>query len=116
MILTSRLASREARTPVVTRSDRPCLSICSVSFLTFSILSAPVAGMSSSSSSSIGGPSSSPATDEAFEPFVEGFLELALEDSLEAAVFFSGLSAFLAIRAALDAETGILRKFQNWRE
>ena len=108
VILTSRLASSEARTPVVTRSDRPCLSICSVNFFTFSICAVLVAGTSSSSSSSIGGVSS-PATEEAWEPFVEAFFELALEDNFETAVFL-GFSACLAMRAALEAETGMLRE------
>ena len=39
---------------------------------------------------------------------MDAFLEAALEESLEAAVFFSPFSAFLARRAALDEETGIL--------
>ena len=48
------------------------------------------------------------------EPFVDGFFELALEESFETAVFFSpAFSAFLAWRAALEEETGILRSVKR---
>ena len=73
-ILTSRLATSEASTPVVTRSDRPCLSSCRVSFLTSSVTSRS-------------GLSSSPLTDDA----VEAFLDAARDDSFEAAVFLGSL-------------------------
>ena len=91
-ILTSLLEGTDAKTPVVTRSDSPNLSVCSVNFLTSDILAALVAPSSASS----------PLTEEA----VETFLELAFDDSLEVAVFFlSPSAARLAWRAALDAET-----------
>ena len=52
---------------------------------------------------------SSPATDDACEPLVETFFDPVFEDNLEAAVFFvSPFSAFLAILAAFDAETGMV--------
>src|SRR2546421_85690 len=106
VILTSLLVASEDKTPVVTRSLRPCLSSCSVNFCTFVIFSLVVAGWSSSSSSSKGGVSS-PLTEEACEPLTDAFLELCFDANFEAAVFFLSPSARLAWRAAFEAETGI---------
>lgn len=99
VILTSRLCLRELSTPVVTRSDKPCLSIWSANFFTTSMFSLDVAGCSSSGR---GFPSAS-RTGGVFAP--EAFLDPALER--EAAVFLGALpsAALLASRAALDAET-----------
>lgn len=69
MILTSRLDSIEARTPVVTRSEMPSASSCSVSFSIslFTLMSSP---RPLSSSASMSG-SSSPLTEEALEAVLE---------------------------------------------
>lgn len=70
MILTSLLCFNEERTPVVTRSESPCLSICSASLFTSSIFFADVAESSSGSgfpSPSRRGGVSSPATEDAPE-------------------------------------------------
>lgn len=108
VILTSLLDLRELRTPVVTRSERPCLSICSANLFTSNIFLLDVAGCSSSGSgfpsSSRRGGVSSPATEEA----PEGTLDPAFDR--EATVFLGALpsAALLASRAALDAETMML--------
>lgn len=97
--LTSLLAAVDERTPVVTRSDRPCLSSCSARRLTSSILSAEVAGSSNSIGLPLASSSSSPLTD----PAALTFLELALDR--EATVFFSLPSAArFARRFSLDAD------------
>src|SRR5580700_10049944 len=104
VILTSREDFKDERTPVVTRSERPNLSICSVSLFTSSIFFADVAGWSSlgrglPSPSSRGGVSS-PFTDEAPDWFADPAF------AREAAVFLGFPSAaLLASRAAFDAET-----------
>ena len=106
VILTSLLCLRELSTPVVTRSERPCLSIWSANFLTVSKSCADVAGWSSSgrspSASSVGG---------VFAP--DALLEPALER--EAAVFLGALpsAALLASRAAFDAETMV--RWRRWK-
>lgn len=83
VILTSLLAAVDDRTPVVTRSDRPCLSNWSARRLTSSILSAEVAGSSDTMRFPLASNSgSSPFTD----PAALAFLELALDR--EATVFF----------------------------
>lgn len=109
VILTSLLAAVEARTPVVTRSDRPCLSICSARRLTSSALSAEVAGSSGTTGfpkASISG--SSPFTDAA----ALATLEPALER--EATVFFSFPSAArLARRFSLDVDGAMVAAVIN---
>jgi len=110
VILTSLLAAVDDSTPVVTRSDRPCLSIWAVRRLTSSILSAVVAG----SSFSMGFPCASSWRGGVSSPLTEA---VALADALpalepalarEATVFLSLPSAaFLAILFSLEAE-GIL--------
>lgn len=82
VIFTSRDCSSEDRTPVVTRSEMPCLSSWRVSF-------------------SISSAVASPLTELALEAF--------LEAAREAGVFFSlPAAARLASRAAFDAETMVL--------
>lgn len=90
------LCFKELSTPVVTRSERPCLSICSASLLISFIFFEDVAGCSPSRRGGV----SSPAMEDA----VEAFLDPAFDR--EATVFLGFPSAALfASRAALDAET-----------
>ncbi|KAI9369688.1 hypothetical protein BJX61DRAFT_518520 [Aspergillus egyptiacus] len=91
VIFTSREDSIEERTPVVTRSDRPCLSICAVSFSTSFIFSSVVAGWSSA-----GAPSAaSAAGTSSSAPFFD----------LPSFFLVSPSAARFARRAALDADT-----------
>jgi hypothetical protein len=101
VILTSLLAYVEARTPVVTRSERPWRSICSVRRLTSSIFSGAVAGPSESS----------PLTDAA----ALVVFELALDR--EATVFLpsAAAAARLARRFSFDAEGGMLIRYRSKR-